>query len=181
MDGTAYRDSLYQRLLGPRFEQLPATVRRLHQPGARFEAAGECRVQRGDNSAARVLADIMQLPQPSEHLPLRFTIDAADGVETWRRDFGEGQVFVSRLWAESGVLIERTRLATLRYDLELEHGILRMQLRGFGSLGLPLPRALWPTIVTAENERDGRYCFDVRASMPGAGLVIRYKGWLVPV
>jgi hypothetical protein len=181
MDGTASRDSLYRRLLGPRFEQLPPTVRRLHQPGARFEAAGECRVQRGDNSAARMLADIMQMPPPSEHLPLRFSIDSGeDGAETWRRDFGD-HVFVSRLWADQGGLCERTRLATLRYDLELEHGILRMQLRGFRSLGLPLPRALWPTIATAESERDGRYCFDVRASMPGVGLVIRYRGWLAPV
>jgi len=180
MDGTATRDSLYRRLLGARFDQLPAAVRRLHQPGERFEAAGECRVQRGDTSTARLLADAMHLPQPSEHLPLRFTIDAADGIETWRRDFG-GQVFVSRLWEQKGVLCERTSLATLRYDLELEHGILRMQLRAFSTLGLPWPRALWPSIATAETERDGRYCFDVRASVPGAGLVIRYKGWLAPV
>lgn len=183
MDGTSTPDSpqqsLYRRLLGARFEQLPPTVRRLHQPGTRFEAAGECRVQRGDNSAARMLADAMGMPPPSEHLPLRFSIDTRDGVETWRRDFG-GHVFTSRMWAEKGVLCERTSLATLRYDLELVHGILRMQLRGFGSLGLPLPRRLWPTIATAESERDGRYCFDVRASMPGVGLVIRYKGWLAP-
>jgi hypothetical protein len=178
MDGPATEDSLYQRVLGPRFEQLPPLVRRLHQPGARFEAAGECRVQRGDNSLARILADGLGMPGPSEQLPLRFSIDSRDGAEIWRRDFG-GHVFTSRMWADRrGMLCERTSLATLRYDLEVEHGILRMEMRGFSSLGLPLPRGIWPTIATAESERDGRYCFDVRASMPGVGLVVRYRGWL---
>ena len=180
MDGTSSQDSLYSRLLGTRFEQLPPTLRWLHQPGSRFEAAGECRVQRGDNTGGRLLADAMHMPPAAEHLPLHFSIETRDGAEYWRRDFG-GHVFTSRMWQENGVLCERTGLATLRYDLELEHGILRMQLRSFRSLGLPLPRALWPAITTAESQRDGRYCFDVRASMPGAGLVIRYKGWLEPV
>ncbi|HZR34164.1 MAG TPA: DUF4166 domain-containing protein [Nevskia sp.] len=178
MDGSSSQDSLYRRLLGARFDGLPPAVRRLHQPGARFEAAGECRVQRGDNSVARILADSMGMPPAAEHLPLRFSIDCDGGAEIWRRDFG-GHVFTSRMWAEKGVLCERTPLATLRYDLEVEHGILRMQLRRFSGLGLPLPRGIWPTIATAESERDGRYCFDVRASMPGIGLVVRYKGWLV--
>ena len=178
MDGPATQPSLYRRLLGPAFDQLPPTVRRLHQPGAHFEAAGECRVQRGDTTLARILADGLGMPPAAERLPLRFSIDSRDGVETWRRDFG-GHIFTSRMWADRhGALCERTALATLRYDLAVEHGILRMDLKGFGSLGLPLPHRIWPTIATAETERDGRYCFDVRASMPGVGLVVRYKGWL---
>lgn len=179
MDGPSSQDSLYRRLLGPRFEQLPPTLRRLHQPGTRFEAAGECRVQRGDNAAARLLADRLRLPRPAERVPLRFTIETRGGVEHWRRDFG-GQVFASRMWEEGGVLCERVGALTLRYDLELAQGVLHMALRGCGGLGLPLPRVLWPAIATAEREREGRYCFDVRAALPGLGLVVRYAGWLEP-
>lgn len=177
MDGPAPQTHLYQRVLGARFARLPPRVQRLHQPGPHFEARGEAQVMRGDSSAARILADTMRLPPAAEKMPLHFSIDTVDGVEHWRRDFG-GHVFTSQMWEENGVLCERTGIARLRYELELDHGVMRMELRGFKSAGIPVPRLLWPRVATAESERAGRYCFDVRASMPGVGLVIRYRGWL---
>lgn len=48
-------------------------------------------------------------------------------------------------------------------------------------LGVPLPRALMPRSETFEHEgADGRFRFDVKISMPFAGLIVRYRGWLEP-
>ena len=50
------------------------------------------------------------------------------------------------------------------------------------SLGsLPLPRRLAPASVSREvQDEAGRFCFDVRLSLPVFGLLVHYRGWLEP-
>lgn len=47
--------------------------------------------------------------------------------------------------------------------------------------GTPCPRFLLPRSASTECE-DGqsRFQFNISASLPGFGLLIRYEGWLVP-
>jgi hypothetical protein len=45
-------------------------------------------------------------------------------------------------------------------------------------LSIPLPRRLHPCVRTFENQRDGRYRFEVEAHLPLVGLLVRYAGWL---
>jgi len=47
-------------------------------------------------------------------------------------------------------------------------------------LGLPLPRFLAPRIAACESAEDGRFNFHVEISHPLTGLIVRYRGWLVP-
>jgi hypothetical protein len=44
-----------------------------------------------------------------------------------------------------------------------------------------MPKALMPKSETAEYVEGGRFRFDVGISLPLAGLVVRYRGWLAPV
>ena len=46
------------------------------------------------------------------------------------------------------------------------------------ALGLPLPLGWFGGVRAREFERDGRYRFDVRAALPGIGLLVHYQGWL---
>ncbi|MGO1071164.1 DUF4166 domain-containing protein [Lysobacter sp. CA199] len=46
------------------------------------------------------------------------------------------------------------------------------------ALGLPLPLGWFGGVHAREFERDGRYRFDVRAALPGIGLLVHYRGWL---
>jgi len=45
-------------------------------------------------------------------------------------------------------------------------------------LGLRLPAAWFEGVSARESEHDDRYHFDVGASLPLAGLLVRYRGWL---
>ena len=54
-----------------------------------------------------------------------------------------------------------------------------MRLCGWSALGIPLPLALAPRIAAREWEEDGRFRFAVSASLPLAGEIVRYSGWLV--
>ena len=53
-----------------------------------------------------------------------------------------------------------------------------LKLEGVRFLGVPLPRLLAPSVATLESERDGRYRFEVEASLPLLGRIVRYAGWL---
>lgn len=66
---------------------------------------------------------------------------------------------------------------------EHEHGAanepgLSWRLVRVHALGLPLPVGWFAGVGAREFERDGRYCFDVHAALPGIGLLVHYRGWL---
>jgi hypothetical protein len=46
--------------------------------------------------------------------------------------------------------------------------------------GIPLPPAMAPRSNAYEFARDGRFHFHVEIGHPVTGLIVRYRGWLVP-
>jgi hypothetical protein len=61
-----------------------------------------------------------------------------------------------------------------------DHGRLRLVIRGWRFLGLPLPLFLAPGGETFETEQDGVFRFHVEITSPLTGLIVRYTGWLRP-
>ena len=67
-----------------------------------------------------------------------------------------------------------------RYETEGAAG-LDLRLVGVRFLRLPLPPRLWPRIVGRERvDGAGRFTFEVSIVLPLAGLLIAYRGYLVP-
>lgn len=56
---------------------------------------------------------------------------------------------------------------------------LRLKVRRWTCLGVPLPLALAPTTEAKEHEQDGRFHFDVAIRHLWFGLLAHYHGWLV--
>jgi len=48
-------------------------------------------------------------------------------------------------------------------------------------LGIPLPMWLCPRSNTYETVEDGKFRFHVEIGHMLTGLIVRYRGWLVPV
>jgi hypothetical protein len=59
-------------------------------------------------------------------------------------------------------------------------GRLSLVLRRWTLLGLPLPMWLCPRSTSFESVENGRFGFHVEISHPFTGLIVRYRGWLVP-
>jgi hypothetical protein len=59
-------------------------------------------------------------------------------------------------------------------------GRLRLVLRRWTFLGIPLPIGLAPQGHAIEFEQDGRFRFDVAIRAPLIGPIVRYRGWLAP-
>jgi len=53
-------------------------------------------------------------------------------------------------------------------------------MRRWSLFGLSLPLALAPRINAHEFAEAGRFRFHVEISHPLTGLIVRYRGWLVP-
>ena len=74
------------------------------------------------------------------------------------------------------------RFGPLRFGLALvvEGARLWLVVRRWSFAGLPLPAAWAPRGKAYESAEDGRFNFHVEIGHPLTGLIVRYRGWLVP-
>lgn len=174
---TRLPDPLYRRVMGPAFDALPLAVQAMHKVCRDGGAPGEARVAGGTNPLARMVARIMRFPPPGTHA-LHVAFTERDGVETWTRSFGR-HAFTSRLSRKGDRLVERFGPLRFHFDLPSDALGLRMKMRRWTCLGLPLPLALAPRTEAREWQEGERFRFDVPISLPLTGVVVHYDGWLI--
>ena len=179
---------LFPTLLGKRFDALPPKVRAVHLRAGMQRLAGEVTVQRGHGWLSRLCAWATRLP-PAGSGRIEVDIAASPNDERWTRHVA-GHAMASRLWADEGLLCERLGLVTFGFRLDvdgdsrkppmdaIEAGALVWRVARVRALGIPLPAAWFACVEARESQRQDLYCFDVRAVLPIAGLLVRYTGWL---
>ena len=179
---TRPQPSLYQRVLGRRFTELPDPVRSMHQPGWGLRARGLARVDGPGTWLARVVAKVFGFPHAAGSVEVVVCITPADGQERWVRSFG-GRRFASVLSqaARPGRVWER--FGPFRFELEIamdRGGITGMPIRAWQIGRLPMPLAMAPGSVAVEQvDESGRFSFDVELRLPlRLGRLVRYRGWL---
>jgi len=174
---------LFERILGEAWHRIPPRVRALHARSGVHAWSGVGSVERGTGLLARIAAALFRFPRATDSVPVRVEIDASGSGETWRRDFG-GRSFASRLELGRGrcerLLVESFGPFAFGIALVLEGGTLRYVVRRASVFGIPLPRRWAPGGATREFDDAGRFGFDVEIRHSLLGLIVRYKGWLVP-
>ena len=170
---------LYARITGSRFDALPPAVRDIHDVLSDDGASGWATVTRGRNLAARAIAALFGFPAEGEHA-LHVSFSEREGIEGWERQFS-GTRYSSRLSEQGGQLEERFGLFRFRFELPSGAVGLRMRLRRWLIGPIPMPLWLAPKSDAREWEEEGRFRFDVPIALPVIGLVVHYRGWLVPV
>ncbi len=173
--------SLYPRILGDSWSELPECLRQCFDVREELRASGVFRVHRGNRSFARFLARIARLPQAGEEVEVSLVVTPDRNGETWKRRFGTDE-FVTRQWEENGLLTERAGVLELRFRLAVSDGRLTFQqeearLRVVGAR-IPLPRWLSPQVSACAWENE-RMQVSVEVTFPGVGLLCRYEGGLV--
>jgi hypothetical protein len=176
-----HHDALFRQALGPDFDALPEPVRALHRVHGRHVWSGEARVTRGPSFLAKLLCRIVGFPPRAERTPVSVTIERCGNTEVWQRNFG-GKRFRTALGLAgtpgSGVVRERFGLMAFDIFLKRQDGGLAFPVGRSYLLNVPLPRRLLPVSETLEFADDGRFRFDVKVSVPGAGMLVHYQGWL---
>jgi len=178
---TAPEPTVFQQVLGAPFFKLPPSLRLLHSLRGQASYAGEVDIVRARGLLARICGRLGGLPPAMQQAPLRVDFNADARAETWRRQFGSHRL-VSRLRCRKGLLVERLGPLQFRFALHAAGGTLYWNVAAVRLLGLlPLPARLFAQVRCREWEQDGRYHFQVQASLPLLGELIGYSGWLEPV
>lgn len=170
---------LYRRLLGSRFDDLPARVRALHDFDAVVRWHGRADVERGGGALVRGVCGLLRLPPAGRDQSLTVMFEPVGDGERWTRLFGSRR-FVSVQRAGAGMLLEDIGPVTLQMAVTASADGISLTMIAARFLGLRLPFFLVPRITTREWQAEGRYHFDVAAVLPGLGPVVRYRGWLEP-
>jgi hypothetical protein len=177
------RTPLYRRLLGEAWDALPPPLWAMHAPDRTLVAQGVAEVERGCGWLSRLAAVLIGLPPAGRNVPVKVVFEVRDGREHWRRTFAdcsfssiqeEGRGRCERL------LCERFGSLNIGMALVLEDELLRLVVRRWSIFGIPLPRVLAPRGDFHEFARDGRFHFHIEIRHPFAGLIVAYRGWLVP-
>jgi hypothetical protein len=125
----------------------------------------------------------MRFPAAGADVPIAVSFRAEEGRETWRRTFA-ARSFRSTQEEGSGryagLLVGRFGPFAFGLAPVVEDGKLRLIARRWSAFGMPLPLALAPGGEAFESAADGRFHFHVEIRHPLAGLIVRYRGWLVP-
>jgi hypothetical protein len=174
---------LYRRILGDAFDTMPAPWRAMHDFKDGLTAGGIACVDRGTGLLARLVAGMLGLPRAGDNVPVKVTFTARRGVEIWRRQFAD-RSFVSTQDQGRGrfehLLCER--FGPLRFGLALvtENERMLLIVRRWSIFGVPLPRAWAPVSTAYEFVGEARFNYHVEVGHPLTGLIVRYRGWLVP-
>jgi hypothetical protein len=163
-----------QACLGDDFDRLPETVRRAHIGSIRL--TGRARVTRG-GILASMIATVMNLPAAADSVAMSVEGEHLLDCMIWNRQFGDRH-FRSCFTLDRGRLIESLGPFRLRLRLEVRDHRLHYVLERVTLFGVPVPRALAPTLEAWEGERDGRYDFAVEIRLPVIGRLVRYEGLL---
>lgn len=169
--------SLFARLLGASFSELPASIREIHRGHPSIVVDGACSIERGGNWLAQLSATIAGMPPAAAEVPLRVEIVADAAGETWSRYFGD-RLMCSRMRGQGNLLVERLGPLTIAFRLEADPRQIRWIPQSGRVLGIPMPASVFKGIVATEYTANDRYHFEVRAALPVMGLVIHYRGWL---
>lgn len=174
---------LLELVLPADFADMPAAWRRLADIHDNDSFAGKASVTRGKSLPARLAAALFRFPPAADAVDVEVVKQKTTNGERWTRRFA-GRPFVSflsRLPGDPpGRLHERFGPFTFTLRLSPEHGHVAWPVESWRLVGIPMPKALMPKSETVEYVEDGRFRFDVGISLPFAGPVVRYRGWLEP-
>jgi uncharacterized protein DUF4166 len=171
--------TLYHQLLGTGFNDLGPACQAIHECHATF--AGRITVTLSRNLALKWLARLAGFPDDIQDARFFFTTKSRGISEQWVRSIGRHDM-TSTLWqTPDGLLAERMGPITAISAPEVKEGGVELSLQRLRMLGLPVPRALWPSIITREEDQDGQYHFDIRIGLPLTGSqFVAYSGFLLP-
>ncbi len=174
----------FSRVLGDAWQDLPRSIRALHGCNGLHTWQGMATVERGRSPLARLAGALMRFPSAAASVPLRVEISPRNGGVQWRRHFG-GRSFRSLLEPGRGrferLVVERFGPLAFGLALVLDGETLRYVVRRWSAFGIPLPSRWAPGGAVHEFDDAGRFAFDVEIRHKLAGLIVRYKGWLIPV
>jgi hypothetical protein len=168
--------ALYENVV-PGWNDLPAAVRRVHEPG---ESDGTFVVERGTGLLTALIAAAGRLPSVSAAAAVRLRVTARGAGQTWERSIGAQRMTSHQEAAERSEILERYGPVECRLAASATDGTLVMESLGaalrVGSMRLRLPAWLAPVIDARAAAEGDAARVDVAIRSGWGGLLVRYHG-----
>ena len=171
--------SLYRRVLGAGFDQLPVVLRRFHDAANGGSARGMFRVVRGDGIVRNVVADLLRTPRAGEQVPIHLEVVVKGDREHWLRHF-PGRCIRTVQWADGNLLMERFGLTSFSSALVVKGSRVNFEFRRAWFAGIPLPVWLSPYVDGYVDAGDTGWRVTVHIFAPFLGEIVGYEGWVEP-
>jgi hypothetical protein len=175
------RPSVYERLLGERFRDLPAALQMLHGVRGGRTMTGRCFVERGTHPLARVIAALLRLPPSGGEQALTLRLTATSRREIWDRLFASAPMRSTMRPGKAsryGLLVERMGALSFGFRVTATPQALRLDQVDSRICGLRLPSWACGRVGAIETAETGRIRFEVVADLPLVGRLVRYGGWI---
>lgn len=165
-------NSIMKIHLGRDYFSLPPLLQHVHDGSTRLKGRVEVR---SGNFMAKLICQIFRLPPENQSCKLIVDCRYNRDSMSWIRNF-DGLIMESSFHLREGYLIENLGPLSLSTKAAVQDGRLNYHFMGTKIFGIPLPKIFSPNIVAYEEERDGRYFFQLEVKMFLVGLVIAYGG-----
>jgi hypothetical protein len=175
--------TLYSQILGDAWSRLPLPIRAMHQVRTTLVAKGTASVERGSGLTARIVAAFFGFPASGNQVPVTVQFTATRGKEHWTRTFGTksfSSVQSPGVGRDQHLVEERFGPIRVGLAAVVDDNRLRIVPRTWSFFGIPLPNVFLPQGDSYEHAADDRFNFHVEIGSPLTGLIVRYRGWLVP-
>ncbi len=171
--------SLYRRVLGAGFDQLPEVLRRFHDGEMGGSARGTFRVVRGDGMVRNIVAGLLRLPRAGESVPIWLEVKVNGDREQWLRHFA-GRCTRTVQWADGNLLMERFGLTSFSSALVVTGSRVHYEFRRAWFAGIPLPVWLSPYVDGYVDAGATGWRVTVHIFAPFLGEIVHYEGWVEP-
>jgi hypothetical protein len=174
---------LYQKLMSDAWQTLSEPIRTMHDLTGTMTASGMAKVDRGTSLLSHIVAAIIRFPEAGAEIPVTVKFEVSHNKEIWQRTFAErsfSSVQSEGRGRSDKLLCERFGLLSFGMAVVIRDDRLNLVVRRWSCLGIPLPFFLAPHGDAYEYAEDGRFNFHVEIRHPFTGLIVRYRGWMVP-
>jgi hypothetical protein len=167
--------TLYERLLGAKYDRLSPLLREFHAARREIRAEGAFSISRGSSALGNWLTDRSGLPRAAQRLPVSLTVTPHRSVETWCRVFG-AHTIVSKQEQRGGLFVEHFGPLSIYLEADVENTALVVRDLRATFWGLPLPPVLSPRVDAFGCDEDGDIAVRIRITNPILGLLVAYSG-----
>ncbi|MEA3141327.1 MAG: hypothetical protein QOK23_3496 [Gammaproteobacteria bacterium] len=179
VEGDIRSGSVCRALMSAQWNSLAPAIRAVHERRP-VTLVGRATVVRGWGLMSRLFGWASGLPPDQHNGPVRVLLENTHGArrERWTRYFGTAPPMRSSLRRAGDCVDETVGLTRLRFKFSLEGGSIRWTAIAGRTLGVSWPQSWLKGIDASESHRGNRYYFNVRAALPGIGLIVHYVGEL---
>ena len=172
------RNTLYQRVLGENFAQLPPVLRAFHALPQGGQARGFVKVQHGCGWLRRVLARLLRLPPQGERVEVRLQVQTKNEGEIWLRHF-DGVPVQTLQWQRDNYLIEKAGPLCFAFYVSANENELRFNFshNEIGGFRLPFPVLRVDAVARG---KENFWHIQVKIRAPLFGLLAEYRGEITP-